>query len=245
MLEANYKNVIRIAGLWLDDGNFIDIVRAQPGSNELHLLKSGEAASPSISRTLQVGRQLYEAPDMPETLGQRVHLAARPASYGSTQKLFDGIVQTLESETCLADLDSEIFACFVFATHFADCLHSAPVIAMAAAERTDGLRMLRVGGALCRHAITLAGFRPGAVLTLPSGLLPTLLLGGGLRSSSVIDCLQASQGCGFRLAEFQWIRGGLQCEGCADRRPHPGRSLSVGVGLDLFGENQSAPAKFG
>ena len=155
---------------------------------ELHLLKSGDTAAPSISRALQFGRQLYEATDLPETLGQRLHLAARPASYGSTQKLFDGIVQTLEFETAWQTWIRKSLR--VSICHALRRLpDQAPVIAVAAAELTDGLRMLRVGGALCRHAITLAGFRPGAVLTLPSDLLPTLLLSGGLRSSSTIDCL--------------------------------------------------------
>ncbi len=210
MSETSQNSAIRTAGFWLDDGNFVDIVRAQPGSSELHLLRSGDAAHPLISRTLRVGSRFYEAPDLPESLALRIHLATRPASYGSTRELYDGITKTLKSETYLADLDAEIFTCSVFATHFADCLDQAPVIAVAAAEFIDGLRMLRVGGALCRHAITLAGFRPGAVLTLPSGLLPTLMLSGGLRSSSMIDCLQASQAAGFGWLNFNGF-----AEGCS------------------------------
>jgi hypothetical protein len=81
-----------------------------------------------------------------------------------------------------------------------------------AAEQDEGLRLLRLAGAICRHAIPLAGLRASAVWKLPLGLDPTLLLSGRLLSSSVIDCLNASQTAGVG-----WLSNDGFIEGCLSK----------------------------
>jgi hypothetical protein len=131
---------------------------------------------------------------------------------GSGKELLLVLVETLLQYVGLTDQDAGILAFFAIATHFADCLQFAPSLAVMAAEQEEGLRLLRLAGAICRHAIPLAGLRANAIWKLPVGLYPTLLLSGRLSPSSVIDCLNASQTAGVG-----WLSNDGFLEGCSPK----------------------------
>ncbi len=197
--------MVATAGKILADGTIVELVSAQPRSARLSLLaRRGKRVW--SGRRLVFEDRSYRPADIPGTVRRSMFLPARAINYGSTRNLFDRLVQLFERWLRLPEREAKVAAYFVIASHFTDCLRTAPCLIVAAADAGRAAQLLEVLGALCRHALTLADLQVGAA-ALPRGLYPTLLLSQTPFSSAGIRSLLASQRRGFGI---------LQAVGVAD-----------------------------
>ena len=191
--------VVRTAGKTLDDGTMIELVSAQPRSARLSLLaRRGKRVW--SGRQLDLQGRSYRPADIPRSVLRNMFLPARASNYRSTRELFDGLVQVFEQRLFLPACEARVSAYFAIASHFTDALRVAPCLVVTAADSGLAVQLLQVLGAVCRHALTLAGLQAG-LGALPRSLCPTLLFSQASFSAAGVRTLLASQRRGFGILQ--------------------------------------------
>ena len=202
------SSIIPTAGEAFDDGKVLELIREEPGSTELSLLRFRRGKKPVIAPVHPLPTGTYVPADLPAGLLRCMHLPARASSYRSTGDLFAQLVERLRTMCDCEACEAQIAAYFVLASHFVDCLGVAPCLGVVA-EPAEGANLLRVMACLCRHSLLLSDLQPAGMRNLPRGFYPTILLGQSALSSAAVNALRASQHRGF---------GVLQSDGVVDAR---------------------------
>ena len=200
--------IVCTAGEDLGNDGLIELVHGVE-SDQLLLLLSGPNREPLIQQTIEVAGKLYKPVILPIGVAGHLHLPKKAVVCRSGGVLFEMLLRFFCDEAALPEQDSILLSGFVVATHFADCLREIPSIGIIADGESSELPLLRILGGVCRHALSLSGFRSDALQKLPPKLNPTLILTQVGRRTTVIDCLRA-----FQTAGFAWLGGG----GLADNR---------------------------
>lgn len=194
--SARQSLTISTAGEAFGDGTLLELIREDPGSTELSLLRYQPGKKPVIASVHSLLTGTYVPADLSASLLRYMHLPARSTSYRSTGDLFGQIVALLSTTCGCEPQDAQLAAYFVVATHFVDCLDVAPCLGVAA-DPAEGANFLRGLTSLCRHPLPLADLKSADMRNLPHGLHPTLLMTQPTLSSAAIKALQASQHRGF------------------------------------------------
>ena len=164
---------IRTAGEVLSDGQVVELVRAPNCASPRLLVYDGRKAT--IARMARVAGRNYVPAEVEASILRGVRLPPRSEPYGSTRDLFDAVAGVFRKYCGLGEKQAGLATYFAFATHFVDLLPRAPCLLMTGPDSAQAACLLRVLGALCRHAMLLAGISPGGLDELPTSLRPTLL----------------------------------------------------------------------
>ncbi len=163
------------AGEMFADGTMIELVSGSSGLNKPDLLLwNGSRAT--VGRRVERGGCIYEAPELAPSLSRAIRLPSRSRSYDSARSLFAAMTELFQHHLDLPSRESNLLACFAIGTWLADCLPTAPSLAISGPEPELGVDLLRLLSCVCRHSLMLAEVTAGSFRSLPMHLSPTLLL---------------------------------------------------------------------
>ena len=163
------------AGEMFADGTMIELVSGSSGPNKPDLLLwNGSRAT--VGRRVERGGCIYEAPELAPSLSRAIRLPSRSRSYDSARSLFAAMTELFQHHLDLPNRESNLLACFAIGTWLADCLPTAPSLAISGPEPELGVDLLRLLSCVCRHSLMLAEVTAGSFRSLPMHLSPTLLL---------------------------------------------------------------------
>ena len=172
---SNATNRIISAGEIFADGSMIELVS---GSSALDkpdfLLWNGKKAT--VGTHIKHGGRTYEVPELDSSLYRATRLPSRCTEYGSARGFFAAIANLFKHHLDLPARESSLVACFSISTWLADCLPTAPSLAISGPDQELGIDVLRLLSCVCRHPLMLAEVTPVGFRSLRPQLSLTLLL---------------------------------------------------------------------
>ena len=132
---SNATNRIISAGEIFADGSMIELVS---GSSALDkpdfLLWNGKKAT--VGTHIKHGGRTYEVPELDSSLYRATRLPSRCTEYGSARGFFAAIANLFKHHLDLPARESSLVACFSISTWLADCLPTAPSLAISGLIRS-------------------------------------------------------------------------------------------------------------
>ena len=168
---ATRREAIETTGEVFSDGTALELIRLSSEADETSLLQ-WDGKSATIGQKFEVDGKIYRAPRLNSTSLRALRLPGRPAPYGSTRDLFDGLRKVLAEYTDLAESYVWQLAYFISAAWLADRLLVAPLLCIIAPLGVAKPQLLRLLSILCRRPLTLAEVTPAAISSL-AHLKPT------------------------------------------------------------------------
>jgi hypothetical protein len=174
-------------GAVLRNETFLELVRNPQNGVQGLLLHRAQGAA-TIAREIT-----FEGCDyIPSEAAQSIrHLPSTPEPYGTTEALFNKLVQFIAKFSGMDDEECELLAFFSLSSYFFDCFTMSPSL-LVFGEPLAAVSLLRILACLCRHSILSAGSSASA---LPPELHPTHLIGQ-------IDGRVERQLVGFQFSGF-------------------------------------------
>jgi len=143
---------VSTTGEFFDDGQ-LELVRDKECRGNLALVWSVQPGN-TVKQFERNGHVYVPAQD--ESL-QKMRLPTSELAYGSTGELFDEVEQVLLTHTGLTKEQAKLVTYFVFATHFLECLQSAPCLLIGGLADAHAIQLLTVLSCLCRHPMRFSG----------------------------------------------------------------------------------------
>jgi hypothetical protein len=169
------KSRITSAGGIFADGTMIELIsRSSEGDSPQLLLWNGRKAT--AGSCVERGGFVYQAPDLAPSVYRAVRLPSGISEYGSARGLLTEITDLFQHHLDLPGQEAAPLACFAISTWMADCLPTAPSLAISAPLAELGIDVLRLLSCVCRHSLILAEVTRGDLRSLPMQLGPTLLI---------------------------------------------------------------------
>jgi hypothetical protein len=163
------------AGEIFADGTMIELVSGSSGLVKPDfLLWNGKKAS--VGTHIKHGGRTYEVPKLNPSLYRATRLPSRCDDYDSARDLFAAIADLFMQRLDLPERESGLLTCFSISTWLADCLPSAPSLAISGPSQDLGIDVLRLLSSVCRHPLMLAEVTPVGFRSLRLQLSLTLLL---------------------------------------------------------------------
>lgn len=143
----------------------------------------------------------YIAPDLPGGIGKLVRFGPPSQRFGSTAELISSLRTFLSTYARPVPEALDLLVAFALATWFCDAMPAAPVVCLLG-PTVETTRILRLLGSICRHPVLLSDLDLASLATLPSGLVPSLLINQRQLTPAVKRALLASND-----RRFSMVRG--------------------------------------
>jgi hypothetical protein len=156
----------------LADGTMLDFVRVE-GESKLLVWRNNR---PRVAGRFEFGNRLYEPMSLESTVLDAVRFPGGIAGYGSTEQLFEKILDAASKFTGLADRELRPIPYWALSSCFPELLTALPTLVVTGPSWADAHSFLRLLRCLCRRGVLVAELTPGAFLSLPMHLRPTILM---------------------------------------------------------------------
>ena len=117
------------AGEVFPDSGMLEMVR-DPSDPARPALLHWDGKHATVAPEIGVGGRHYVPPEIDPSLWRRLRLPSGFAPYGSTTELFDRIRSLITKYSGLSDEYSRLLTYSTFASHFVDCLQTAPCVVL-------------------------------------------------------------------------------------------------------------------
>jgi len=171
---SSCHEAIETTGECFSDGTVLELVRLNPASGQVGLLR-WDGRKATIDQHFEVNGRVFRPPRLNSTLLSALRLPEHVAQYGSTRELFTELYKHIKYYTDIAEASVQIIAYFVLADWLLGRLSVAPLLFITAPPGTPRAQLLRLLSGLCRRPLMLAEVT-ASVLSSLAGLRPTLLL---------------------------------------------------------------------
>jgi hypothetical protein len=170
--DSPVTSPLETCGEVFSDGKCIELVRdSETGRLEL-LAFDGEKHTRGAC--VEIGGQMYVPQDLDPSIVRAVKLPTDCVEYGTTDKLFTAIEESLIDNGIPEDVALPL-TFFVFAACFTDGLPAAPCLAITGSRPETSL-VFRLLGCLVRHPMPLIGLSMASFRSVPMCLQPTFLI---------------------------------------------------------------------
>jgi hypothetical protein len=173
MSKTTHREAIKTTGQLFPDGTMLELVRPEPGADELGLLR-WDGKSATIGKQFEVNDKIYRPVSLNRTHLSALHLPRHAAAYGTTRDLFNGIVRLFTEYSDIPESGAWQIAYFILASFLTERLVAAPFLSLTAPFGTPRTQLLRLLSCICRRALILADVTPAAIASLAS-LRPTFV----------------------------------------------------------------------
>jgi hypothetical protein len=167
-------STVKTAGEVFADGRVLELVSGSAPNKPDLLLWNGTKTI--IAARIECDGRIYEAPELTATVYSATRLPSRCCEYGSVRDLCTAIASLFTRHLGLPEREASLVTYFSISTWFADCLPTAPGLAIYCPFQGQGADVLRLLGCLCRRPLMLADITPAGLRSLPMYLHPTLLI---------------------------------------------------------------------
>ncbi len=169
------KRCVTSAGEIFSDGTMIESISSSTaGERPDLLLWNGKKATAGSS--VEHHGLVYQAPELKSSVYRALRLPSGISEYGSARGLLTGITDVFQRYLDLPGEEAGLLSCFAMSTWMADCLPTAPSLAISGPLEELGIASLRLLSCVCRHSLMLAEITRGGLRSLPMQLGPTLLI---------------------------------------------------------------------
>jgi hypothetical protein len=168
------RSNVKTAGGVFADSTVIELVSGSAPNKPDLLLWNGTKAI--IAPRVEYDGRIYEAPELTATVYSATRLPSGCCDYGSVRDLCTAIASLFTGHLGLPEREAGLLAYFSISTWFADCLPTAPALAISSPVQGQGTDVLRLLRCLCRRPLMLADITPAGLRSLPMYLHPTLLI---------------------------------------------------------------------
>ena len=131
---------------------------------------------PTLSRRVQVGDRNYEPAVLDPSVLDAIRFPGGIANYGSTNRLFQSIIDAASKYTGLPSIELRVSPDWVLGSWFPEILAAQPTLVVAAPSPADAHRFFGLVRCFCRRGVLTTELTPGGFLNLPMHLQPTLLI---------------------------------------------------------------------
>jgi hypothetical protein len=170
--ETPLTSPLETYGEAFSDGTCIELVKDSETGRLQLLAFDGEKQTRGAR--VELGGQLYVPPELHPSILQSMTLPADCVEYGTTDKLFTAIEETLINNGIPEDAALRL-TYFAFAACFTDCLPAAPCLVITG-SRPETLLAFRLLGCLVRHPMPLIDLSMASFRSAPMSLQPTFLI---------------------------------------------------------------------
>ncbi len=170
------------------DGRSIELIRDTETGRLNLLLSDGE--SYTVAPRVEHGGRVYVPANLDPSMLRAVTLPGKCTDYGSTDKLFTGVRDSLTNH----GLPTEValpMTYFGFSTWFPECLPAGACLSITG-PRPEANLVLQLLACLVRRPLPLAEVSRASLCSLPMALQPTLLISQDRLSPSTWKLLSAS-----------------------------------------------------
>jgi hypothetical protein len=189
------------------DGTFVESVRSQSPPSRLRFLILN-ARAVKIQDVFDYDGSRFVPPQINVSLLQATSLPTGIAPCGNAAELLAEIAACISQYIELAPEYLRLVSDFVLYTWFQDLLAVAVYLWVLGPYSAGKTRLLSLLHALCRHAVTASDISPAALYSVPSAIMPTLLIDEFGTSSRAGDRDR------LRLLRSGNTRGGRVIRGC-------------------------------
>ena len=190
------RSNVKTAGEIFGDGTLIELVSGSSVPNKPDLLLWNGTKATIAPRVQYAGRN-YEATELIASVGNATRLPSGCSDYGSVRELCTKIASLFTRHLGLPEPESSLLAYFAISSWFADCLPTAPGLAIYGPFQGQGINVLRLLRCLCRRPLLLADITPAGLRSLPMYLHPTLLINQPRLNPRMWTLLRTSSHRGF------------------------------------------------
>src|SRR2546426_12791893 len=167
-------STVKTAGEVFPGGTAIELVSGSAPSKPDLLLWNGTKAI--IASQVEHDGRIYEATELTASFYSATLLPSGCIDYGSVRELSAAIADLFTRHLGLSEPESSLLAHFSISSWFADCVPTAPGLAIYGPVQGQGIDLLRLLRCFCRRPLMLADITPAGLRSLPMYFHPTLLI---------------------------------------------------------------------
>jgi hypothetical protein len=156
----------------LADGAMLELVRVK-GESRLSIWRNNR---PRLAARFEFGNRIYEPMSLGSSILEAVRFPGGTAGYGSTEQLFEKILDAASKFTGLPDRELRPIPYWALSSWFPEALSALPTLVVTGPSWADAHNFLRLLSCFCRRGVLVAELTPGAFLNLPMHLRPTILM---------------------------------------------------------------------
>jgi hypothetical protein len=213
-----------------EDGSFVDLVGdpSTPEKPSLLIIKGGRA---TIQNEFHYGGKVFVPRQLEPSLLAAIRFPTEIVRSGSTQEVFHELEECISTYIDLSRNQLVLVAIFVMASWFQDRLPVAPYLWLTGPPESGKTTLLRLLDCLCRRPVMAGDVTPAALYSLPTALIPTLLLdefevGRGGRSRDQVRFLRMGSTRGGRAARGSKLYETFCAKVIASRERPPDAALA-------------------